>query len=70
MKSKNVYPIMREFHKWEKDPHVISACEKLVQVMCNFINFNLKEICQVKCNLYNHIIRVCGISQFVFTVMS
>lgn len=33
LKSKNVYPIMREFHKWEKDPHVISACEKLVQVL-------------------------------------
>ncbi|TRY87367.1 hypothetical protein DNTS_003940 [Danionella cerebrum] len=33
MKSKNVYPIMREFHKWEKDPEVISACEKLVQVL-------------------------------------
>ncbi|XP_016133366.1 protein HGH1 homolog, partial [Sinocyclocheilus grahami] len=33
MKNKNVYPIMREFHKWEKDPHVISACEKLIQVL-------------------------------------
>lgn len=33
MKSKNVYPIMREFHNWEKDPHVVSACEKLVQVL-------------------------------------
>lgn len=33
MKNKNVYPIMREFHNWEKDPHVISACEKLVQVL-------------------------------------
>lgn len=32
MRKKNVYPIMREFHKWEKEPHVISACEKLVQV--------------------------------------
>lgn len=32
MKKKNVYPIMREFHKWEEEPHVISACEKLVQV--------------------------------------
>ncbi|XP_066531249.1 protein HGH1 homolog isoform X2 [Hoplias malabaricus] len=31
MKEKNVYPIMREFHKWEKEPQVISACEKLVQ---------------------------------------
>ncbi|MCJ8746510.1 hypothetical protein PDJAM_G00142710 [Pangasius djambal] len=33
MKKKNVYPIMREFHKWEKDPQVTSACEKLVQVL-------------------------------------
>ncbi|KPP71519.1 brain protein 16-like [Scleropages formosus] len=33
LKSKNVYPIMREFHKWEKEPQVISACEKLVQVL-------------------------------------
>ncbi|XP_026145499.1 protein HGH1 homolog [Carassius auratus] len=33
IKNKNVYPIMREFHKWEKDPHVISSCEKLVQVL-------------------------------------
>ncbi|XDV33793.1 hypothetical protein PO909_004069 [Leuciscus waleckii] len=33
MKDKNVYPIMREFDKWEKDPQVISACEKLVQVL-------------------------------------
>ncbi|KAI5607025.1 protein HGH1-like [Silurus asotus] len=33
MKKKNVYPIMREFHTWEKEPHVISACEKLVQVL-------------------------------------
>ncbi|XP_051728912.1 protein HGH1 homolog [Ctenopharyngodon idella] len=33
MKDKNVYPIMREFHKWEKDPHVITACENLVQVL-------------------------------------
>ncbi|XP_067111968.1 protein HGH1 homolog [Osmerus mordax] len=30
---KNVYPIMREFHKWEKEPQVVSACEKLVQVL-------------------------------------
>ncbi|KAK2836707.1 hypothetical protein Q7C36_014576 [Tachysurus vachellii] len=33
LKKKNVYPIMREFHKWEKEPHVISACEKLIQVL-------------------------------------
>lgn len=55
LKSKNVYPITREFHKWEKDPHVISACEKLVQVMCRFIDLNLKQIFQLKCNLCSSI---------------
>ncbi|KAI3369298.1 hypothetical protein L3Q82_007551 [Scortum barcoo] len=33
LKDKNVYPIMREFHHWEKDVHVTAACEKLVQVL-------------------------------------
>ncbi|XP_018541940.1 protein HGH1 homolog [Lates calcarifer] len=33
LKDKNVYPIMREFHRWEKDVHVTAACEKLVQVL-------------------------------------
>lgn len=33
LKNKNVYPIMREFHKWENEPHVGAACEKLVQVL-------------------------------------
>lgn len=33
LKNKNAYPIMREFHKWEKEPQVIAACEKLVQVL-------------------------------------
>ncbi|XP_040890655.1 protein HGH1 homolog [Toxotes jaculatrix] len=33
LKEKNVYPIMREFHRWEKDVHVSAACEKLVQVL-------------------------------------
>uniref|UniRef100_A0A665VFF8 Protein HGH1 homolog n=1 Tax=Echeneis naucrates TaxID=173247 RepID=A0A665VFF8_ECHNA len=33
LKEKNVYPIMREFHHWEKDVHVSAACEKLVQVL-------------------------------------
>ncbi|XP_063041797.1 protein HGH1 homolog [Engraulis encrasicolus] len=33
LKDKNVYPIMREFHKWEKEPDVVAACEKLVQVL-------------------------------------
>ncbi|XP_028263120.1 protein HGH1 homolog [Parambassis ranga] len=33
LKEKNAYPILREFHRWEKDPHVTAACEKLVQVL-------------------------------------
>ncbi|XP_026163883.1 protein HGH1 homolog [Mastacembelus armatus] len=33
LREKNVYPIMREFHRWEKDVHVTAACEKLVQVL-------------------------------------
>ncbi|XP_038551908.1 protein HGH1 homolog [Micropterus salmoides] len=33
LKDKSVYPIMREFHNWEKDVHVTAACEKLVQVL-------------------------------------
>ncbi|XP_041837010.1 protein HGH1 homolog [Melanotaenia boesemani] len=33
LKDKNVYPIMREFHRWEKDVHATAACEKLVQVL-------------------------------------
>lgn len=33
LKEKSVYPIVREFHRWEKDVHVGAACEKLVQVL-------------------------------------
>ncbi|XP_059185879.1 protein HGH1 homolog [Centropristis striata] len=33
LKDKNVYPIMREYHRWEKDVIVKAACEKLVQVL-------------------------------------
>ncbi|XP_034549736.1 protein HGH1 homolog [Notolabrus celidotus] len=33
LKEKNVYPIIREFHRWEKDVHVGAVCEKLVQVL-------------------------------------
>lgn len=33
LKDKNTYPILREFHRWEKDVHVGAACEKLVQVL-------------------------------------
>ncbi|MBN3303479.1 protein HGH1 homolog [Amia ocellicauda] len=33
LKTKNVYPIMREYHQWEKEPHVAASCEKLIQVL-------------------------------------
>lgn len=33
LKDKSVYPIMREFHRWEKDVHVGATCEKLIQVL-------------------------------------
>ncbi|XP_068172519.1 protein HGH1 homolog [Antennarius striatus] len=33
LKSKNVYPIMRELHRWERDVHVRAACERLIQVL-------------------------------------
>ncbi|RVE73364.1 hypothetical protein OJAV_G00049640 [Oryzias javanicus] len=33
LKDKKVYPIMREFHRWEPDVHVAAACEKLIQVL-------------------------------------
>ncbi|XP_010889861.1 protein HGH1 homolog [Esox lucius] len=33
LKTKNVYAIMREFHNWEKEPHVVAACEKLIQAL-------------------------------------
>ncbi|KAM3877810.1 protein HGH1 homolog [Diretmus argenteus] len=33
LKKKNVYPIVRELHRWEKDAHVGAACEKLIQVL-------------------------------------
>ncbi|XP_071231367.1 protein HGH1 homolog isoform X2 [Salvelinus alpinus] len=36
LKAKNVYAIMREFHNWEKEPHVAAACEKLIQVHFNY----------------------------------
>ncbi|XP_078393171.1 protein HGH1 homolog, partial [Cetorhinus maximus] len=31
VKEKNAYVILREFHKWEKEPDVSAACEKLIE---------------------------------------
>ncbi|KAJ7991732.1 hypothetical protein DPEC_G00286930 [Dallia pectoralis] len=33
LKNKNAYAIMREFHNWETEPHVLAACEKLIQAL-------------------------------------
>ncbi|XP_030230158.1 protein HGH1 homolog [Gadus morhua] len=33
LKKNNVYPIIRELHRWEKDASVSAACENLVQVL-------------------------------------
>ncbi|XP_029907639.1 protein HGH1 homolog [Myripristis murdjan] len=57
LKQKNVYPVMREFHRWEKEPHVVLACEKLVQVLIgdepekgmeNLMEVNIPEDVQEK----------------------
>lgn len=33
LKSRNVYPLMREYHRWETSAAVSSAAEKLIQVL-------------------------------------
>ncbi|XP_067871935.1 protein HGH1 homolog [Heterodontus francisci] len=33
VKEKNAYVILRELHKWEKEPDVGAACEKLIEVL-------------------------------------
>ncbi|KAM4741014.1 protein HGH1 homolog isoform 1-T3 [Anableps anableps] len=33
LKQRSVYPVLREFHRWEKDAYVGAACEKLIQVL-------------------------------------
>ncbi|GCB82176.1 hypothetical protein scyTo_0022876, partial [Scyliorhinus torazame] len=33
VKEKNAYVILREFHKWEKEPDVGAVCEKLIEVL-------------------------------------
>ncbi|MEQ2182780.1 hypothetical protein GOODEAATRI_025764 [Goodea atripinnis] len=46
LKQKNVYPVMREFHRWEKDIYVAAACEKLIQVrnIWRATSWNLRSI--------------------------
>ncbi|NWU32712.1 HGH1 protein, partial [Dyaphorophyia castanea] len=33
LRSRGCYPVLRELHAWEKDPEVLSACLKLIQVV-------------------------------------
>uniref|UniRef100_A0A8B9Q921 Protein HGH1 C-terminal domain-containing protein n=1 Tax=Apteryx owenii TaxID=8824 RepID=A0A8B9Q921_APTOW len=33
VREKGAYLILRELHRWERDPDVLSACEKLIQVL-------------------------------------
>ena len=33
MREKNVYVILREYHKWEKDKNILLACENLVDIL-------------------------------------
>ncbi|XP_038654616.1 protein HGH1 homolog [Scyliorhinus canicula] len=33
VKEKNAYVILREFHKWEKEPDVDAVCQKLIEVL-------------------------------------
>ncbi|XP_025943907.1 protein HGH1 homolog, partial [Apteryx rowi] len=33
VREKGAYLVLRELHRWERDPDVLSACEKLIQVL-------------------------------------
>lgn len=33
LRDKNVYVILREYHKWEKDRAVLLACENVVDIL-------------------------------------
>ncbi|XP_059827587.1 protein HGH1 homolog [Hypanus sabinus] len=33
VRDRNTYVILRELHKWEKEPDVVAACEKLIEVL-------------------------------------
>lgn len=33
LRDNQVYPILREYHKWEKDPRIILACENVVDIL-------------------------------------
>ncbi|NXS90698.1 HGH1 protein, partial [Jacana jacana] len=31
--EKGTYPVLRELHRWEREPPVLAACENLIQVL-------------------------------------
>ncbi|NXM13098.1 HGH1 protein, partial [Ploceus nigricollis] len=33
LRSQGSYLVLRELHSWEKDPEVLSTCQKLIQVL-------------------------------------
>lgn len=33
LRDNNAYIILRELHKWEKDPSVLLACENVVDIL-------------------------------------
>ncbi|NWH42516.1 HGH1 protein, partial [Chloropsis hardwickii] len=33
LRSRGSYLVLRELHAWEKDPEVLGACQKLIQVL-------------------------------------
>ncbi|NXI57639.1 HGH1 protein, partial [Chloroceryle aenea] len=33
VRAKGTYVVLRELHRWERDPQVLMACEKLIQVL-------------------------------------
>ncbi|NXJ99803.1 HGH1 protein, partial [Corythaixoides concolor] len=33
VREKGTYLILRELHRWEREPDVLAACEKLIQVL-------------------------------------
>ncbi|NWT07310.1 HGH1 protein, partial [Mionectes macconnelli] len=33
VRAKGTYVVLRELHRWERDPEVLSTCHKLIQVL-------------------------------------
>ncbi|NXG39060.1 HGH1 protein, partial [Dromaius novaehollandiae] len=33
LREEGAYLVLRELHRWEREPEVLSACEKLIQVL-------------------------------------